>query len=165
MADVVWSNGSTNSYITVAPDQTTTYTVTVSDEDHDCPAILDYTVRVKPTVDITPENPLVCPGSTITLTANGDPNNTYAWSNGETTQSITVGYGTYRVTATNVDECSVMAETNVLELATPSAGEIAEMEVCQSDYTIALPSVANAVGGGNVATVQKHQFFSTQLSL
>ena len=148
--DYAWSTGSTEYTITVSPTETTTYTVTVTDDDHDCPAILEYTVRVNPTVEIAPENPMVCPGSEINLTANGDASNTYLWSNFATTQSITVGEGTYRVTATSVDGCTVTDETNVLSLGTPSAGELADMVACQSDYEITLTSVANAVGGGNV---------------
>ena len=61
-----------------------------------------------------------------------------------------MGAGTYNVTGTNNDGCSANATITVNELATPSAGEIATMNVCQSDYEITLASNAPAVGGGNV---------------
>jgi hypothetical protein len=143
-----WSTGSSENEITVSPTESTTYTVTVTDNEHTCPTIIDHTVRVIPTVEIAPENPMVCPGSTITLTASGT--DSYVWSNGATgaTQSVPAGY--YIVTGSNDDGCSATAETNVLSLSTASAGEIAAGEVCQSDYEITLTSVSNAVGGGNV---------------
>ncbi len=58
------------------------------------------TINVKPTpvVTISPASVNVCPGTTTTLTASGA--DTYQWSNGATTASITAGAGTYTVTGT-----------------------------------------------------------------
>ncbi|MEO5570880.1 MAG: choice-of-anchor L domain-containing protein [Bacteroidia bacterium] len=62
---------------------------------------------VTPTASITPLGPTaLCPGSTVTLQAN--PGNSYLWSTGATTQSITVGTAnTYTVTVTFNGNCSM----------------------------------------------------------
>ena len=143
-----WSSGSTDPTITVTPTESTTYTVTVTGDGYSCPAIIDYTVRVNPEVEVTPMNPMVCAGRTITLTATGADN--YHWSNNALTADITVGAGAYTVTGTNSDGCYAEASTTVTSLSTPSAGTIADMEVCQSDAVITLASTTPAVGGGNV---------------
>ena len=143
-----WSSGATDPTITVTPSESTTYTVTVTGDGYSCPAIIDYTVRVNPEVEVTPMNPMVCAGRTITLTATGADN--YHWNNDALTADITVGAGAYTVTGTNSDGCYAEASTTVTSLTTPSAGTIADMEVCQSDALITLASTTPAVGGGNV---------------
>ena len=147
-ANYAWSNGLADSEIAVTPNETTTYTVTVTDDNHVCPATLEYTVHVKPNLEVSPENPMICPGTGITLTASGA--DSYAWSNNVTSAAQTVGAGSYTVTGTNADGCYVVKNVTVTSLSTPSAGQIANMEVCQSDNEITLASIAPAVGGGNV---------------
>ena len=143
-----WANGYTDPTITVTPTESTTYTVTVTGNGYACPAIIDYTVHVNPEVEVTPLNPMVCAGRTITLTATGADN--YHWNNDAYTADITVGAGAYTVTGTNSDGCYAEASATVTSLSTPSAGTIADMEVCQSDAVITLASTTPAVGGGNV---------------
>ena len=143
-----WHDGSTGYSVTVTPTESTTYTLTVTADGYVCPAIKEYTVHVNPTPEISPMNPMVCAGRTITLTASGADE--YHWNNGALTTDITVDAGTYTVTGTNSDGCYAEASTTVTSLSTPSAGAIADMEVCQSDAVITLASTTHAVGGGNV---------------
>ena len=148
-ANIAWSTGATERTIRVSPTETTTYTVTVTDEDHVCPAILDYTVRVNPVVSVTPENPMVCAGGNVTLTASGAEN--YSWSTGATTSSIVATAGTYTVTGSDSDGCSRSVNVTVSSLSTPSAGAIADNTVaCLSDLDITIASTTPATGGGIV---------------
>ena len=143
----VWSDGSRTASITVSPTETTTYTVTVTDDAFSCPAILSHTVRMAPALTVSPENPMVCVGGTVTLTASGA--DSYQWSNGSTDASVIVSGGSYTVTGTK-GNCTTTVNVTVNELATPSAGTIADVEVCASDIEITIPSITPATGGGNV---------------
>jgi hypothetical protein len=75
-------------------------------------------------------NLVVAPGNTTTLTAQPATGVTYLWSNGATTQFITVGAGTYSVTVTNAQGCTSTASVTVTESAScvpsisPSSGVI-----------------------------------------
>lgn len=76
-----------------------------------------------PTVTITPAgNQTICPGQSITLTANGAT--TYQWSNQATTSSITVSAaGYYTVTGTNTSGCSATSAPVIVTVsacATPT---------------------------------------------
>lgn len=85
-----WDNGlGTGSTQLVSPSSTTTYTVTMVDANN-CTetASVTITVETEPTVTITPANPTICSGESVTLTASGAQ--TYSWNNGATSSSITV---------------------------------------------------------------------------
>ena len=97
-----WSTGDTTAAVTDAPAGTTTYTVTATDP-YGCSASASFTVTVNepPAVTITGDT-AVCAGSPATLTASGA--NSYLWSTGDTTATITVtpeATTTYTVTGTN----------------------------------------------------------------
>jgi hypothetical protein len=129
----LWSTGETTQSIVVSPNTTTTYSVTVSsgnNSDTD-----DVVVNVNP-------NPIANAGSDITisqgenttLTASGG--DSYVWSTGETTQSITVSptsTTTYTVIAIlngceDTDDVVVTVET---EQVIADAG--ADVDICQGD--------------------------------
>ncbi|MDW8274588.1 MAG: T9SS type A sorting domain-containing protein, partial [Chitinophagales bacterium] len=109
-----WSTGATSQSITVnAPG---TYTVTVSSP-RGCTRVISRTINAYPTTapSITPVNPSFCTGQSVTLSstvANG-----YLWSNGATTQQITVtSGGSYSVTITDANGCQVASNTvNVVQ--------------------------------------------------
>lgn len=61
-------------------------------------ATVTIEVKAKPVVTVTPASTNICPGTTTTLNASGA--DTYQWSNGAVTPSITVGAGTFTVTGT-----------------------------------------------------------------
>src|SRR6185369_2874405 len=99
----LWSNGQTGQSITVS--SAGQYSVTVSNSSG-CTAVSAATTVVQnsapPVPTISPSGTLaICPGTTTTLTA--PAGYTYLWSNGATTQSISVGAGNYTVTVTNAN--------------------------------------------------------------
>ena len=106
----LWSNGSTTASITVSPSTTTTYYVTVT-VTGTCFATASATVTMASTTGaITPGTATICPGGSATFSAN--PANSYLWSNGATTASITVSplaTTNYAVTVTSAGGCTATA--------------------------------------------------------
>lgn len=82
-----WSNGSTLQSIVVNPNVTTTYTVQVTQNGCTTSDSVIVTVNDQPTVDAGQDQTIFL-GETAILTASGA--DTYLWSTGETTESITV---------------------------------------------------------------------------
>ncbi len=81
-----WSTGETTQSITVSPEATKTYSVTVTEGNESDSDSVEVTV-INVTADPGPDKS-INKGETVTLTASGG--NTYLWSTGETTQSISV---------------------------------------------------------------------------
>ena len=108
-----WSNGATTQSITVSTSGS--YTVTVSNGScSSTSAATTITVNPLPAVPtITANGPLTfCAGGSVTLTSSSATGNT--WSNGATTQSITVSAsGSYTVTVSNGSCSSTSAATTV----------------------------------------------------
>ncbi|MBB6612206.1 T9SS type A sorting domain-containing protein [Pontibacter sp. Tf4] len=125
----LWSNGSTNKSITV--DASGTYTVQVTDA-NSCTSAPSAPVTVtenpKPVATITPNGPTTfCQGGSVTLTASAGAS--WLWSNGATTQSISVNEsGTFTVVVTDANGCSsvesvpVNVTVNPLPVASIQAG-------------------------------------------
>jgi hypothetical protein len=111
-----WSTGATTQSITVNSSGTYTVTTTLGS----CSATDSVTVTVNPTpsATITANGPLTfCEGGNVTLTAPAA--SSYAWSNGATTQSITVdASGTYTVTTT-LGSCTATDSKTVTVNPTP----------------------------------------------
>ncbi|WP_190246273.1 T9SS type A sorting domain-containing protein [Gelidibacter gilvus] len=112
----VWSTGETTKSIVVSPETTTTYKVTVSDDnDESDDASVTVTVNAIP-VASAGEDQTICFGQTTTLTATGGTS--YLWSTGATTASIEVNptaETTYSVEVSNngcfnTDDVSVFVE-------------------------------------------------------
>ncbi|MEZ4796635.1 MAG: T9SS type A sorting domain-containing protein [Flavobacteriaceae bacterium] len=138
-----WNTGETTASITVTPTVTTTYTVSGLDQMGN-PATDDVTVFVNlnPTAEAG-SNVAICVGNSTTLTASGG--DTYAWSNGETTQSITVSptaTTTYTVTVTQ-NGCSDSDSVLVIVNQLPNANAGADVTINQGDST-----TLTATGGG-----------------
>jgi len=80
------------------------------------------TINNQPNANLGPDTS-ICQGS-ITLDA-GNPGSTYAWSNSASTQTITVGTGTYFVTVTDPSGCfdqdTVLVQANVPPTITVSS--------------------------------------------
>ena len=102
-----WSNGATTQSITVTASGSYSVTVTNANGCSATSAATTVTVNPQPaTPAITASgSTALCPGASVTLTA--PDGYTYLWSNGATTQSITVSAaGSYSVTVTNANGCS-----------------------------------------------------------
>ncbi|MBI3501021.1 MAG: PKD domain-containing protein [Bacteroidetes bacterium] len=125
-----WSpGGQTTSSVTASPTTSTTYTLTGS---NGCASTNTQAITVNPlpsTVITVSPSSTICSGGSVTLTASGA--NTYLWSSGQTTSSITVSPAsntTYTVTGTSASGCSAKATQlitvstlNVTVSASPSA--------------------------------------------
>jgi sugar lactone lactonase YvrE len=113
-ATYTWDNGVTNG-VAFSPSGTTTYTVTGTAA-NTCTntATVTVTVNAQPVVNL-PATISTCNASTLLDAGNaGLPGIGYLWSNGATTQTITVTInGTYSVTATGTGGCNANGSTIV----------------------------------------------------
>lgn len=101
----VWSTGSTDSQIVVAPSSTTSYFVTVSD--NGCSDTDGLVVTVHDVTATVSGGNEICNGEEVVLVASGGTN--YSWSSGSNIASITVTPTTttnYIVTVTDGNGCS-----------------------------------------------------------
>jgi PKD repeat protein len=132
-----WDNGlGVGNMQNVSPNATTTYNVTVTNS-NGCNDVISTTVSVSPPIQlaVTPQNPAICAGESITLTASGA--STYSWNNSSTTASITVtpnSSTTYTVIGTT-GNCN-SSPTNSLVTVNPAS------------IAMASASSYNTVGGG-----------------
>lgn len=107
-----WQTGETANFITVSPLTTTTYTV--GDNTPGCSGSTTSTVTVNSLPVVTVNSATVCGGQSAILTASGA--NTYLWSTGSATNSITVSPvipTSYTVTGTTAAGCTATASTMV----------------------------------------------------
>lgn len=122
-ASYLWSSGATTGSINAT--SSGTYTLTASDNDA-CPHTsnsINVNAVPAPTPSITPQSSTTfCAGVSVTLDAGSY--SSYAWSTGETSQSINVSTaGTFTVTVTDATGCSGTSSsvsTTVNPLPTPS---------------------------------------------
>jgi PKD repeat protein len=122
----VWSSASgfaTTPTITVT--SSGSYSVTVTDN-NGCSATSNATtvnVSNAPTPTVTSSATQVCSGEVVTLTSTAA--DSYAWSNGATTQTINVtASGNYSVVTTNADACAGVGTSNTVNVTfttTPTA--------------------------------------------
>ena len=119
----LWSNGATTQSINVSASGS--YSVTVTDG-NGCTATSDattVTVNAVPPATITAGGPTTfCEGGSVTLSA--PAGYSYLWSNGATSESITVSNaGSYSVTVTNANGCAATsAATTVTVNPAPAFG-------------------------------------------
>ncbi|MFN8337408.1 MAG: hypothetical protein U0T36_00130 [Saprospiraceae bacterium] len=131
----LWSNGETTTNNTVSPSATTEYSVTVTDG-NGCQATSAYTVTVHPlpTANIAGDNE-ICLGGHTTLTATGGTS--YLWSNGETTNWITVSPSAtteYSVTVTDGNGCQATVSSHTVTVhSLPTANIAGDNEICLGD--------------------------------
>lgn len=127
-------NGATTQSVTVSPGATTTFYCEVEGL-CEYKQMLDVDVVVKPTPVIalsTGTNTTICAGESVTITASGA--NSYLWSTGQTSQSITVSPSSttnYTVTGTtNGCDGSEQVTVNVNQLPTLSTNPSATDAAC-----------------------------------
>ncbi|WP_299228291.1 T9SS type A sorting domain-containing protein, partial [uncultured Psychroserpens sp.] len=130
----VWSTGETTQSITVSPNSTQNYTVTVFEGDQQAQDDVTVFVNLNPTVVIANGGEVsILEGEFITLSASGA--NTYEWSNGATQPNIAVNPSastTYSV-AGYINNCSDVKSVtvNVVETVEAYAGE--DLTICSQD--------------------------------
>lgn len=158
----VWSNGGTSSSISVSPSSTTIYTVTISGTNPSTgnPGTVvntsTVTVLPTPTVNLS-SNSLICPGSTINLTATTGLAS-YTWTGPPALNQVTtVGslsipnattnmVGTYTVLVKSAQNCTATATTTVGLIPTASVTTLPSYTVCQGGN---LSMTANATGASS----------------
>jgi hypothetical protein len=111
----VWSNGATGAQLTVS--QSGNYSVTGTT--NGCSATstaVAVQVNPVPSATITASGPLAfCDGGSVTLSV--PSGNTYLWSTGATTNSISVSAsGNYSVTVTNTSGCSAQSQSVAVDV-------------------------------------------------
>ncbi len=120
-----WSTGSSESAITINPDVTTEYVLTMTKG----LTIMKDTVSVRVSVPVElPEDSVMCASSTYELSAIGEDFVSYAWSNGESTQSIEISAEVADYTVTTIDDMgcessATFAVTKVNELPVIELGD------------------------------------------
>ncbi|MCW5907832.1 MAG: PKD domain-containing protein [Chitinophagales bacterium] len=156
-----WSNGATTSSINVTASGT--YTVTVANA-RGCKKTFSQVVTVNsnPTATATPTNTSFCTGS-AGVTISSSAATSYLWSNGATTQNITVtNSGAYTVTVTDANGCT--AVSNAVQITqfnplVPVIGANGPTSFCTGDdvdLSVNTPSNFNAFSwsnGGSTATI------------
>ncbi|WP_335975874.1 T9SS type A sorting domain-containing protein [Gaetbulibacter jejuensis] len=149
----LWSTGETTESITVSPSETTTYSVEVFENSCSSTDQVMVTINELPIVDAGP-NVAINVGESTTLTATGA--DTYLWSTGETTQSITVSpveTTTYSVTGfTNGCEASDSVLVSVEDLVIANAGD--DVSICQGHETVLTASGGESYLWSTGATTQ-----------
>ncbi len=88
--------------------------------------------RTQPAISFS-DNRAVCPEGTLLLTANGGVS--YIWNTTATSNAITVGVGTYSVTATDVNGCQNEASVDISEFVAPIASISGNNQFCAGDIT------------------------------
>ncbi|MGV3503521.1 MAG: invasin domain 3-containing protein [Adhaeribacter sp.] len=147
----LWSNGATTRAIIA--DESATYTVVV--KTGDCSASASVTVAETPAVvaAITASGSTTfCTGGAVTLTASEGAS--YKWSNGATTQAITVTTaGSYTVTVTNAAGCAKTSVAVPVTVTPVLAGNaIVEPEPVSFCDQIQLGEIKGSVPVGGTGT-------------
>ncbi|NCI51316.1 hypothetical protein GWC95_15415 [Sediminibacterium roseum] len=157
-----WNNGETTQKISVGPGN---YAVTVTKNGCSATSVMvtvGYYTVVTPVIN--PSGPLTfCNGGSVTLSAS--TGSAYAWSNGATTNPITVTTpGTYFVTVTDANGCqATSANTTVVVNPLPTASIAGTNAVCQNSASPSILFTGNnaiapytffyKINGGSTQTV------------
>lgn len=144
-SNFLWNTGQTTASITISPTQTTTYTVTVSDDygntDSDSVTV---TVNELPNLTVS-DDVVIFEGESTVLTATGGE--TYLWSNGETSNSITVSpmvNTTYSVSVASSNGCQTSSDVTVTVIPEVIAFAGNDLAICEGQNI-----TLNATGGSN----------------
>ncbi len=136
----VWSNGATTQSITVPVTSDITYTVTGKKNGCESTASQTITVNTQPTINISSNTGklAICKGESITLTASGAANYTWANGLGDNQASITVNPTAdtyYEVTGTDANGCKATANVTVKVYEKPNPIIDGATEICEGSYT------------------------------
>ncbi len=145
----MWSNGATTQSITVNASGNFTVAVTQNGGCISNSTTTAVTVNPNPAADISASGATsFCQGNNVILTASAG--NSWLWSNGATTQSITVGTtNSYTVTVTNTSGCSASSQATAVSVS-PNP----QVNITASPYRSLYPGLtttltANVTPAGN----------------
>lgn len=145
-----WSN-STSSQVTTVSSSGTYNVLVITPAGCQNTDTVVVTINNQPDANLGPDTS-IC-SSSVTLDA-GNPGCTYLWSNMSTTQTVTVGGGTYIVTVTDPSGCSdndtIVVTTN--SAPTVSAGQ--DVDICPNQSTTLSATGALFYQWSNGATTQ-----------
>ncbi len=137
-----WSTGSVNSSITVSPNNTTSYSVTVTTSSG-CSAVDGVFISVLPTPDaniVSSGSSTLCQGQSVTFDASTGPLYSYQWKNngadiaGQTTSSFTASQsGNYSVVVSAFGCPKTSAVQNVIVNSLPTAVISNDTTICQTN--------------------------------
>jgi gliding motility-associated-like protein len=133
----LWNNGQTSQ--TAINLSSGNYSVTITDASG-CTAIETVSLNSGSSFSVTTTStPAICTmanGSASATPTGGSPAFTYAWNNGETTQTITnLSAGTYTVTITDASGCSGTEAIIVPLTLSPPTGNFSSTPVCLGSVT------------------------------
>lgn len=163
-ATYLWSTGETTQSITVSASGSYSVTVTDGNGCEGASGNLNVTVNDLPEPTVTASGDLeFCSGSNVTLTAS--PAVSYLWSNGETTQSITVSSsGTFSVTVTDANGCQGTSDpvtTTMFPTPTPTISANGPTVFCDGDSVVLTSSAASLYLWSTGETTQSITVFTT----
>ncbi|HOY04022.1 MAG TPA: T9SS type A sorting domain-containing protein, partial [Saprospiraceae bacterium] len=151
-ASYLWNTGATTNCITVSA--AGIYSVTINSA-AGCSSVCSTTVTVNPLPVCTISGNLsVCPGQTTQLCVLADAAS-YLWSNGETTDCISVNLaGNYFVTVTSAAGCSSVCSATVVINEQPVCNITGDVFLCAPGQTtqLCVPSGAQSYLWSNGAT-------------
>ena len=144
-----WGSGAITESITVMPTVSTTYTLTVIDNNGcTASAFKEISVPESLTSYISVTTDISCYGGTTDITnmvSGGTEGYVYTWSNGATSQNLEgVGAGTYSVTVTDSNDCTASASVTISQPTEFSVSLSAET----IQYNGGTTDIINTVAGG-----------------
>lgn len=140
---------STSANPTVTPTVTTAYSVTATDR-YGCLSLSNVTITVNsPSTAITANGPTsFCSGGSVDLTAGAA--SSYSWSNGATTQTITVnGNGNFTVVSTDGNGCTATSAATAVTLYDNPVAAFNATAVCYQNANQFTD--ASSIGSGNIS--------------
>lgn len=170
----LWSTGETTSSITVQPEATTVYTLTVTDKNGNTSEKASVTITVKDVVNHAPGvsvvtsadnvNRTVKSGTTVTLDASGsaDEDNdqlTFLWSNGKTGAVITENlYETTRFTVEVSDGKNVSTGAVTITVVDDNAAPIARISIAQTGAVEGTEMIFDGSSSTDDKAVKKYEW-------
>ena len=148
-----FSNGTANTtgLLTFTPTSSTVISVTVANASG-CVSTTSAGVTVNPAPSLTVTSASICAGQTATLTASGA--NSYTWSTGATTASISVSVaGPYSVTGTSAAGCSATASASLTVNLNPAVGITSIVCIGLTNFTVSFTATTGASLSVNTGTL------------
>lgn len=160
-SNIIWSNGASGNSITVSSAGSYFCYSTNGCGNSGNSNVVNVTTVSCPT-PIPGSNFSVCPGANKTLDA-GAGYDTYQWSTGATTRTISVGPGTYTVTVSKEGCFATSAPVTVsyYTVATPTIGTSGPLQFCQGGSVTLSSSSASSYLWNTGATSQTIQVSSS----